>query len=219
MKLGYRLFVFCVLFPISSVWSAESSLSLDQYLTSLGITQEQNAGHMNISPIYDAKAQYYVELFKAHPSVKRIAEIGFCLGHSSDVYLSSRPDISLVSFDMIYYWYNDAGRHYIDSKYPGRFLLFKGDSLRTVPEFIRNNPGVNFDLIIIDGGHEYRVALQDIINMERLARPDTILIMDDTAFEPVNRAWNECIKNGLVEELERRTDSGFGWTRGRYLKK
>ncbi len=173
---------------------------------------------MNITPTYDAKAQYYVQLLKENPNVKQIAEIGFCLGHSSDVYLNTRPDISLVSFDMMYHWYNEAGYYYITSKYPGRCALFKGDSLQTVPRFIRTHKNTSFDLIIVDGGHEYRVALQDLINMQHLARPDTILIMDDTEYEPVNRAWNECIRNGLVEELERYVGSGFGWARGRYLK-
>jgi predicted O-methyltransferase YrrM len=119
----------------------------------------------------------------------------------------------------MYHWFNEAGRNYIDSKYPGRFQLVKGDPLTTVPEFANKHADVNFDLIVIDGGHEYQVALQDIINMGYLARSDTILIMDDICFEPVNRAWNECIKNGLIEEFERRTDCGFGWARGRYLRK
>lgn len=54
--------------------------------------------------------------------------------------------------------------------------------------------------------------------MSDFAKEDTILIVNVTEYEPIQRAWNECKKMGLVEELEVRTESGFVWTRGRYLK-
>lgn len=211
------VFILLALF-IAKGFSEEISMSLDEYLTSLGVTKEQNAGHINITPEYDAKAKYFVGLLQSHPNVKNITEIGFCLGHSSEVFLCARPDVKVVSFDMMYHWFNYAGKQYIDMKHPGRHQLVQGDSLREVPLFTKKNKGMIFDLILIDGGHEYEVALEDIINMQYLAGPDTILIMDDTDFEPVARAWNECIENGLVEEFEKRSDCGLGWTRGRYLK-
>jgi len=218
MKLKTLFLYTMLLIGVGNVYSFDTSLSLDEYLTNLGVTKEQNAGHMKLSPQYDEKALYYVNLLKMNPSIKRIAEIGFCIGHSSDVYLSARPDIFMVSFDLMDHWFNDAGKQYIDLKHVGRHHLVRGDSRTMVPNFINKNQNEPFDLIIIDGGHEYQVALQDIINMQPLAGPETILIMDDTEFEPVNRAWKECIQKGLVEELERRTDCDYGWTRGRYLK-
>ena len=202
---------------IANGLSAEMSVSLDEYLTSLGVTKEQNSGHINISPTYDQKAKYFTELLQKDPNIKNVTEIGFCLGHSSDVFLSARSDIKVISFDMMYRWFNDAGKQYIDMKYPGRHQLIRGDSLENVPVFAERNPGMVFDLILIDGGHEYHVALNDIINMQRLAGPNTILIMDDTDFEPVDRAWKECVANGLVEEIERSSSCGLGWARGRYL--
>lgn len=218
MELKKCFLYMMLIFVAGNMYSLDISLSLDEYLTNLGVTKEQNAGHMKISPQYDEKALYYINLFKTNPWIKHVAEIGFCIGHSSDVYLSARPDISLVSFDLMDHWFNDAGKQYIDLKYVGRHHLVRGDSRTMVPDFINKNQNETFDLIIIDGGHEYQVALQDIINMRQLARAETILIMDDTEYEPVNRAWKECIEKGLVEELERRTDCDYGWARGRYLK-
>lgn len=204
---------------LSALFADEDFISLDQYLTNLGVTKEQNAGHTNTTPRYDQKAEYFHSLLQANPNVRSVVEIGFCLGHSSDVILNVRPDIQMVSFDMMYHWFNDAGKKYIDMKYPSRHALFRGDSLATVPCFTRDYKNTTFDLIFIDGGHEYHVALGDIINMQHLARPDTILIVDDTNFEPVNRAWKKCVDDGLVEELERVSDYSLGWVRGRYLKR
>jgi len=213
---NWLICMFLVLF-IAKGYS-EVSFSLDEYLTNLGVTKEQNAGHTNTTPEYDPKAQYFVMILQDNPNVKSVAEIGFCLGHSSDVILNVRPDIKMVSFDMMYHWFNHAGKKYIDMKYPDRHQLFSGDSLASVPRFIKKNRNLTFDLIFVDGGHEYHVALNDIINMRQLARPDTILIVDDTNFEPVNNAWKKCVADGLVEELERVSDYSLGWVRGRYLK-
>lgn len=217
-KVKYIIAIILTVFTIKGL-ANDISMTLDEYLKSLGVTEEQNAGHVNLSPEYDPKARYFVELLQKNPHVKNITEIGFCLGHSSEVFLSVRPDTKVVSFDMMYHWQNYAGKQYIDMKHPGRHQLIEGDSLIQVPLFIQDNKGMVFDLILIDGGHEYHVALNDLINMQYLADQNTILIMDDTDFEPVARAWCECVANGLVEEIEKRSDCGLGWTLGRYYGK
>jgi hypothetical protein len=205
-------------FFVLNLFSSTPKITLDQYLTNIGVTRAQNAGHMNITPEYDLKACFYVDLLKQNAEIKEIAEIGFCLGHSSYVYLNTRSDVYMTSFDLMSHWYCDAGKVFIDANFPKRNNLIKGNSLETVPSFIKTNPQKKFDLIIIDGGHEYHVALADLINMQKLAHSKTLLVMDDTDYEPVRRAWQECIKNGLVEEIKSYSGCGFGWTLGRYIK-
>ena len=212
------LVIFLFLTMVNFFTSNVFAVSLDEYLTNHGVTAEQNAGHMNIFPEYDAKAIYYKDMLMENSNIRTIAEIGFALGHSSDVYLNTRDDVEMVSFDIMYHWFNWIGKNYIDIKYPNRHILLSGDSLKTVPFFVKKNPGKTFDLVIVDGGNEYLWALQDIINMRSLSCPDTILIVDDIELEPVAKAYQECIENGLVEEIERRSGSGCGWVLGRYVQ-
>ena len=50
-----------------------------------------------------------------------------------------------------------------------RLTVVKGSSLETVPEFAADNPDVKCDLISVDGGHTYDVALKDLEYMHLLA--------------------------------------------------
>ena len=64
----------------------------------------------------------------------------------------------------------------IDNKYPDRHTLIIGNSLDTIPKF---NNDKKYDLIFIDGGHEYNISYNDLKNCKRLAHSDTLVIMDD----------------------------------------
>jgi len=64
-------------------------------------------------------------------------------------------------------------------KYPNRHKLIIGDSTKSVPEYIKNNNDIKFDIIYIDGGHEYNIAKQDLINCHKLAHKNTLVILDD----------------------------------------
>jgi predicted O-methyltransferase YrrM len=124
-------------------------------------------------------------------SAKTIMEIGFNAGHSADALLSSRPDITLVSFDIAIHKYIDVAKEYIDMKYPGRHVLIKGDSLTSVPQYIQDNPEKKFDLIFIDGCHEFRYAMSDLMNCRQLAHKDTIVALDDTSYRLQIGEWNQ----------------------------
>lgn len=187
---------------------------LDNFLSMNNVPEEKNAGH-----IRSQEAKIFHEIIKMHPhKIQKVAEIGFCLGHSSESFLTIDSDITVVSFDMMYNWWNDLGKQYIDWKYPNRHQLVRGDSTKTVPEFINKNTNEIFDLIFIDGGHEYHVALQDIMNMKHLANSNTLLIVDDIEFNQVNDAWDFCVRKGIVEEIGRYTGFGLGCLVGRYIE-
>jgi predicted O-methyltransferase YrrM len=159
------------------------------------------------------------------PWVKRVMEIGFNAGHSAELFLSSNPIMELVSFDIGHHDYLKHGKEFIDKIYPNRHTLIIGNSLNTVPEYSKT--AKPFDLIFIDGGHDYPIAYGDIMNCKKLAHKDTIVIMDDTMktknwlmgwnYGP-NRAWSDCIANKVIVELgSEDCQPGRGHSWGHYL--
>ena len=142
-------------------------------------------------------------------SIKNVMEIGFNAGHSAELFLSSNKNINLVSFDIGIHGYVNLGKQFIDKTYPDRHTLIIGNSLETVPEYFKKN-NKKFDLIFIDGGHDYNVAKGDIINCKNLAHDKTKVIMDDTMNNNnwivswnigPNRSWKEAKELNIVKEV------------------
>jgi predicted O-methyltransferase YrrM len=151
-----------------------------------------------------AQAEFLAQVVSGHPSVTRIVEIGFNAGHSSSVFLSARPNVQVLSFDLGEHGYVDLAKELIDRQYPGRHRLVKGDSRTSVPAYADAHPGETFDLIYIDGGHDYEVARADLEHCRRFSRPGSILVVDD--LEPDHpwgsgpaRAWRHAAASGLID--------------------
>jgi predicted O-methyltransferase YrrM len=152
-------------------------------------------------------------------------EIGFNAGHSAETFLQNNPQLNLVSFDLGDHDYISTSKSYIDAT--GRHTLLLGDSRETVPRFIADNKDVKFDVIFIDGGHQYEIATADIENCFHLANKYTIVMLDDTIFIDgwekewtmgPTRAWTEKTHNNKIRELARRNYSvGRGMSWGKYV--
>jgi hypothetical protein len=156
-----------------------------------------------------------------------IMEIGFNAGHSAEVFLQNNPSLMLTSFDLGSHEYVYTAKEYIDTNYPNRHTLILGDSTISIPKFINNNPDKTFDLIFIDGGHDYPIANADLENCRQLANKDTIVIMDDTSyihewqnghtFGPT-KTWIEHLNNGTVIEINKVDyEPGRGMSWGKYV--
>jgi predicted O-methyltransferase YrrM len=120
----------------------------------------------------------YLDLIKP----KSILEIGFNAGHSSEFFLLN-SEATVISFDLGEHDYGKECKKYIDLRFPGRHTLILGDSTETLKTFADINP-LKFDFIFINGGYHYNVALSDIIQCQRLAHPNSIVLVDDVVDKP-----------------------------------
>jgi len=133
----------------------------------------------------------------------------------------------LTSFDLGEHNYVITAKEYIDATYPNRHTLVLGDSRRTIPIYLENNKHIKFDIIFIDGGHDYQIAKTDLENCFHFAHKDTIVIMDDTIFTygweetytiGPTRTWKENLEENKIIELSRKDYcKGRGMCWGKYI--
>lgn len=193
-------------------------MTIVKYLGSKGIRPVEGYSQQIPEQIRDL-----IELTK---NSLNVMEIGFNAGHSAELFLENNKNVKVVSFDLGEHDYVKDGKQYIDLMFPNRHTLILGDSRETVPQFIRNNPGVTFDVIFIDGGHTYEIARADLENCYYLSNKETIVILDDTIFKSgweqfwtlgPTRTWMEHLSQKRITELNRKSYTvGRGMCWGKY---
>ena len=62
------------------------------------------------------------------PSVRTVCEVGFNAGHSAALWLSAKPSIRVVTFDLLGFPYSAACLSFLKDRFPGRLAAHRGDS-------------------------------------------------------------------------------------------
>lgn len=197
-------------------------MTLNEYLLTKGFNELFEGCVQDI----EQQIKEIIELTKT-PNIN-VMEIGFNAGNSADIMLKNNDTLKLTSFDIGEHEYLIHGKEYINMQYGNRHTLILGNSLITVPAYTKENPDTKFDVIFIDGGHQYDVAKEDINNCFHLAHKDTIVIVDDTIYTKdlvmdwtigVTKAWEESIaENKIVEKYRVEYSEGRGMSWGYYNK-
>jgi predicted O-methyltransferase YrrM len=153
----------------------------------------------------------------------RMMEIGFNAGHSAEVFLQNNPTLTLTSFDLGEHAYVSTAKEYIDMTYPNRHSLILGNSTETVPQYHKDHPEATFDVIFIDGAHDYETANKDVDNCMALANKNTLVILDDTMYTQdwvrywtvgPTQTWTEHIANNTIlplHHVDYRIGNGLSW--------
>jgi hypothetical protein len=167
-----------------------------------------------------------LKILTSTPNIN-IMEIGFNAGHSAEAFLENNKELKLTSFDLGDHDYCLKAKEYIDNTYPNRHTLILGDSKITVPKYINDNKNTKFDIIFIDGGHDYITARDDLLNCFNLAHKNTIVILDDVIFKKEfeifytigpTQVWTENLLNTKIFELNRvQYEVGRGMVWGKYI--
>jgi hypothetical protein len=163
-------------------------------------------------------------------------ETGFNCGHSSALFLEQDPRLHVVSFDMFKWEWSRPGSNAMGLQYGARSQQVSGNSLTTVPgHWLGRSAPPQCDLIHVDGGHTYVLALQDALHFIMHARCGALIVMDDvcdpahcTTTDPwaigPSQAWAELLRMGVVRETARKSacegsllPHGRHWVMGRVV--
>jgi len=146
-------------------------------------------------------------------------EIGFNVGHSAVLVLESHPSAKYNGYSLKM---DNSIKVLKPLKeiYPGRLEVSWGDSVKTMHE----NPHLDCDILVVDGGHFFPSAQADLRNMKRFARSDSsILFIDDATCTQhwcagPTQAWQEAITDGFVVEKRCYKMNKFhGFCQGNYV--
>ena len=93
----------------------------------------------------------------------------------------------------------------LDKYYGNRNLLIAGNTIGSLKKYLEQTK-TEFDLVFIDGGHEWPVPYYDLQEILSMVKEDTIVLIDDYCEahgkQGVIRAVDEIIKMGLLKDIQ-----------------
>ena len=173
--------------------------------------------------MFDVPEQFdliYEIISSTSNNIENICEVGFHAGHSAALFLNTCTNAKVVSFDLGVYYYCDIGKQFIDDKFPNRHTLIKGDSKIEIP---KQKFKYLFDVIFIDGGHDYDTCYNDFKNLIKKCHEDTIIIFDDVVkITDLQKEWNvhptkvwcDALENNEITEISNvifKDGRGMAW--------
>ncbi|MHB1947719.1 MAG: class I SAM-dependent methyltransferase [Gammaproteobacteria bacterium] len=152
---------------------------------------------------------------------KNYLEIGVRRGRSLAVVASAYPDVNIYGFDLWmqnYAGMENPGPEFVHTEikklnHTGQLTLISGDSKQTVPEFLKTNPDLYFDLITVDGDHSEEGARCDLENVIPHLKMGGVILLDDISHpqhEYLETLWDELIGNNKQFVAQKYSELGYG---------
>jgi hypothetical protein len=109
-----------------------------------------------------------------------ICEVGLNLGHSAVAWLCGFPSATYISLDLMATNGSQRALAFVRAAFPGRVRSYPGDSMRVLPQIVREGR-LACDIWSIDGGHRSAQASSDLRSAFALSRAGgpSLVIMDD----------------------------------------
>jgi predicted O-methyltransferase YrrM len=143
----------------------------------------------------------------ADPRIKTICETGFNGGHGTLRWLlHSNPHAHVYTFDLGEHEYSKPAAEFLEETFSGRLTAIWGDSTETLPAFHRRHSGIKCNLMFVDGGHDYTVAVGDLKNFMAMADPEYHVILIDDVHCKRNwckgpqDAWDEMVNSRQITQ-------------------
>ena len=140
------------------------------------------------------------------------------------VWLLANPDAHVYSFDLNRWPLTRVMADYIKQRFPDRFNITYGDSVKTLPEFQRQNPDVKCDMMSVDGGHKAPISRADLENFYNMSSHKNFVYYDNHPDHyKIGGPWESFKRGGKVTEYFRcRHASGsrgkkYGFTFGQFV--
>jgi hypothetical protein len=185
-----------------------------QYLTSVFTLWNLLDGvmyrHRHRPPFYPYGYMRRVQLERysalaAGERVRRYCETGVNGGHGTAAVLLANPSLVAHSFDEVRQPYSEEVVAILKAYFRERFVLYRGDSHKTLPAAVPALRGT-CDLLLVDGDHSERGAYQDIADMQSFASCNATLLLDDVGSDRLNagpgRALARARDKGIVSIVE-----------------
>eukprot|EP01062_Namystynia_karyoxenos_P021806 TRINITY_DN1830_c1_g2_i1.p1 TRINITY_DN1830_c1_g2~~TRINITY_DN1830_c1_g2_i1.p1 ORF type:complete len:669 (+),score=195.02 TRINITY_DN1830_c1_g2_i1:144-2150(+) len=134
---------------------------------------------------YDqVKTRLPFAVLRKYKGLRQVCELGFNVGHSAVLWLEGAPDAKVISFDLGEATVRGVTlptMKMLRTVYGERFSYVLGDSLKTIPKYIEKHPDFRCDVILVDGSKDGEDRHKDLINFQKVAHADTVLILDEVA--------------------------------------
>lgn len=143
--------------------------------------------------------QKYIDNFKKNRTKLNILEIGLAYGTSSIVILNKildykgKKEYDIIDPNQTKQW-NKIGINHIYS-----YLNYKNKNIdvNLYEEYSQIKMPLlhkKYDIIFIDGSHDEKIVIQDLINSDKLLKKDGLVILDDVRHEGVKNALQIFLK-------------------------
>lgn len=205
---------------IESVLDILTRLTDDDYL--IYLRQYYREGLRKFRPFWGyADLPTFLHAASSCIEPKNYLEIGVRRGRSAAIVAAMNPHCTIYGFDM---WMPDyagmpnPGPDFVADElrrigFQGKLELVSGDSHETLPDFLRENQRLEFELINVDGDHSEAGARKDLETVLPRLKIGGAVLLDDIVHPQhtyLEAVWDSVLGNDSNFSTAKYKDLGYG---------